>query len=204
MDIKTNKQQTESWVDLRKYNQSWYDRGKPGWFVLLWWLVQAIIFPLTPQPLYGVRRLILNLFGARIGQGVLIRPTARFTYPWKIVIGDYSWIGDDVVLYSLERIEIGKHCIISQKSYLCTGSHNIEDPTFGLQTAGITIGNGTWVAADCFVGLGVKIGANAVIGARSSVFKDMPPGQVCLGTPCEPRYQRKIKDIGRKELEVRS
>ena len=200
----TNKQQTESWVDLRKYNQSWYDRGKPGWFVLLWWLVQAIIFPLTPQPLYGVRRLILNLFGARIGQGVLIRPTARFTYPWKIVIGDYSWIGDDVVLYSLERIEIGKHCIISQKSYLCTGSHNIEDPTFGLQTVGITIGNGTWVAADCFVGLGVKIGANAVIGARSSVFKDMPPGQVCLGTPCEPRYQRKIKDIGRKELEVRS
>ena len=192
----TNKQQTESWVDLRKYNQSWYERGKPGWFVLLWWLVQAIIFPLTPQPLYGVRRLILNLFGAKIGQGVLIRPTARFTYPWKIVIGDYSWIGDDVVLYSLERIEIGKHCVISQKSYLCTGSHNIEDPTFGLQTAGITIGNGTWVAADCF--------ANAVIGARSSVFKDMPPGQVCLGTPCKPRYQRKIKDIGRKELEVRS
>ncbi len=187
----TNNQQTESWVDLRKYNQSWYDRGKPGWFVLLWWFVQAITFPLTPQPLYGVRRLILNLFGAKIGQGVLIRPTARFTYPWKIAIGDYSWIGDDVVLYSLDRIQIGKHCVISQKSYLCTGSHNIEDPTFGLQTASITIGNGAWVAADSFVGPGVNIGANAVIGARSSVFKDMPPGQVCLGTPCQPRYPRK-------------
>ncbi|NEP79776.1 MAG: colanic acid biosynthesis acetyltransferase WcaF [Okeania sp. SIO3C4] len=189
----TNNQQTESWVDLRKYNQSWYDRGKPGWFVLLWWLVQAITFPLTPQPLYGVRRLILNLFGAKIGQGVLIRPTARFTYPWKIAIGDYSWIGDDVVLYSLDHIEIGQHCIISQKSYLCTGSHNIEDPTFGLQTASIIIGNGAWVAADCFVGPGVNIGANAVIGARSSVFKDMPAGQVCLGTPCQPRYPRQIK-----------
>ncbi|MGK7919910.1 MAG: hormogonium polysaccharide biosynthesis acetyltransferase HpsU [Trichodesmium sp.] len=190
----TNNQQTESWVDLRKYDQSWYDRGKPGWFVLLWWFVQAITFPLTPQPLYGLRRLILNLFGAKIGQGVLIRPTARFTYPWKIAIADYSWIGDDVVLYSLDRIEIGKYCVISQKSYLCTGSHNIEDPTFGLQTAGITIGDGAWVATDCFVGPGVNIGANAVIGARSSVFKDMPPGQVCLGTPCQPRYPRQIKN----------
>ena len=189
----TNNQKTESWVDLRKYDQSWYDRGKPGWFVLLWWFVQAITFPLTPQPLYGVRRLILNLFGAKIGQGVLIRPTARFTYPWKIAIADYSWIGDDVVLYSLESIEIGKHCVISQKSYLCTGSHNIEDPTFGLQTSSITIGNGAWVAANSFVGPGVNIGANAVIGARSSVFKDMPPGQVCLGTPCQPRYPRQIK-----------
>ena len=192
----TKKEQTESWVDLGKYSQSWYDRGKPGWFVLLWWFVQAITFPLTPQPLYGLRRLILNLFGATIGQEVLIRPTARFTYPWKIAIGDYSWIGDNVVLYSLERIEIGKHCVISQKSYLCTGSHNIEDPKFGLQTADIIIGNGVWVGADCFIGLGVNIGANAVIGARSSVFKDMPPGQVCLGTPCQPRYPRKIKDIG--------
>ncbi|NEN93445.1 MAG: colanic acid biosynthesis acetyltransferase WcaF [Okeania sp. SIO3H1] len=189
----TNNQQTEPWVDLRKYNQSWYDRGKPGWFVLLWWLVQAITFPLTPQPLHSLRRLILNLFGAKIGQGVLIRPTARFTYPWKIAIGDYSWIGDDVVLYSLDHIEIGQHCVISQKSYLCTGSHDMEDPTFGLQTASINIGNGAWVATDCFVGPGVNIGANAVIGARSSVFKDMPAGQVCLGTPCQPRYPRQIK-----------
>lgn len=189
----TNNQPIEPWVDLRKYNQSGYDRGKPGWFVLLWWFIQAITFPLTPQPLYGLRRLILRLFGAHVGKGVIIRPTARFTYPWKIAIGDYSWIGDDVVLYSLDRIEIGQHCVISQKSYLCTGTHDIQDPTFGLKTGSIAISNGAWVAADCFVGPGVDIGANAVIGARSSVFEDMPAGQVCLGTPCRPRYSRHMK-----------
>lgn len=189
-----NDKHIESWVDLRKYDQSWYDRGKPGWFVLLWWFVQAVTFPLTPQPLYGVRRLILRLFGGKVGKGVLIRPTARFTYPWKIAIGDYSWIGDDVVLYSLDRIEIGQHCVISQKSYLCTGSHDIQDPTFGLKTASIRIGNGAWVAADCFIAPGVDVGANAVIGARSSVFEDMPAGQVCLGTPCRPRYSRQMKE----------
>ncbi|QSJ17349.1 hormogonium polysaccharide biosynthesis acetyltransferase HpsU [Nostoc sp. UHCC 0702] len=177
-------------VDLRKYDQSWFDRGRPGWYILLWWFVQAIAFPLTPQPLNILRRGLLRLFGANIGKGVFIRPTARFTYPWKITIGDYSWVGDDVVFYSLDEIHIGEHCVISQETYLCTGSHDIQDPAFGLKTASITIGNGAWVAADCFVGPGVQIGANAVIGARSSVFSHMPSGQVCLGSPCRPRYPR--------------
>ena len=172
----------QPFVDLRKYDQSWFDRGRASWYVLLWWLVQAIAFPLTPQPLSILRCALLRLFGARIGKGVLIRPTARFTYPWKVTIGNYSWIGDNVVLYSLDQI--------SQKSYLCTGSHDLQDPAFGLKTASITIENGAWVAADCFIGPGVQIGANAVIGARSTVFTNMPSGQVCWGSPCRPKTVR--------------
>jgi len=177
-------------VDLRQYNQSWFDRGKPGWLILLWWLVQAIAFPLTPQPFSFLRCALLRLFGADIGKGVLIRPTARFTYPWKVKIGDYSWIGDDVVFYSLDHIYIGEHCVISQKTYLCTGSHDIIDPAFGLKTAVITINNGCWIAADCFICPGVEIGANAVIGVRSSVFSNIPAAQVCWGNPCRPQYSR--------------
>ena len=184
----------ESLVDLRRYDQSWFDRGRPGWFVLLWWLVQAIAFPLTPHPFSGIRCWLLRLFGAKIGSGLVIRPTARFTYPWKIEIGDYSWIGDDVVLYSLDRIHIGQHCVISQKSYLCTGSHDIQDPAFKLMTASITIGNGVWIATDCFIAPGVEIGANSVIGARSSVFGNIPAQQVCWGSPCRPHYPREIKN----------
>lgn len=179
-------------VDLRQYDASRYDRGRPGWFVLLWWLVQAIAFPLSPHPLNGFRRWLLRLFGANIGKDVLIRPTARFTYPWKVEIGDYSWIGDNVVFYSLDRIRIGCHCIISQECYLCTGSHDIQDPAFGLIISPIEIGNGVWIASDCFIGPGVRIGANAVIGARSSVFNNIPTQQVCWGTPARPRYQRPV------------
>ncbi|MDF5723883.1 MAG: hormogonium polysaccharide biosynthesis acetyltransferase HpsU [Rhizonema sp. PD37] len=180
----------QPFVDLRKYDQSWFDRGRAGWYILLWWLVQAIAFPLTPHPLNNWRCSLLRLFGACIGKSVIIRPTARFTYPWKVFIGDYTWIGDDVILYSLDNINIGEHCVVSQKSYLCTGSHDISDPTFKLKTASITIGNGAWIATDCFVGPGVKIGANAVIGARSSVFSDIPSAQVCWGTPCRPQHTR--------------
>lgn len=182
----------EPLVDLRQYNQSNFERGRPGWYVLLWWLVQAIAFPLTPHPVHAPRRLLLKLFGAQVGKGVVIRPTARFTYPWKIAIGDYSWIGDDVVLYSLDHIQIGQHCVISQESYLCTGSHDAKSPTFALKTAPIKLGNGVWIATDCFIGPGVQIGANALVGARSSVFGNLPAQHVCIGTPCRPRYVRQM------------
>lgn len=183
----------EPWVDLRRYDQSDFDRGRPGWVILLWWLVQSIAFPLSLHNTHGIRCGLLRLFGAKIGKGVVIRPTARFTYPWKVEIGDYSWIGDDVVLYSLERITIGSHCVVSQKCYLCTGSHDFQDPTFKLQTDAITIGNGAWVATDCFVAPGVEIGANAVIGARSNVFRDIPAQQVAWGSPCRPHYLREMR-----------
>lgn len=180
-------------VDLRLYHQTGFDRGRPGWYVLLWWLLQAIVFPITPHSFHVGRIALLRLFGAQIGRGVMIRPTARFTYPWKVKVGNYSWIGDDVVLYSLDRIEIGEHCIISQQSYLCTGSHDMSDRAFGLITAPIQIGNGAWIATNCFVAPGVQIGANAVIGACSNVLKNMPEQQVCWGNPCLPRYRREMR-----------
>jgi putative colanic acid biosynthesis acetyltransferase WcaF len=182
-----------AWIDLTTYDQSNFDRGRPGWYILLWWLVQAIAFPLTPHFASGLRARILRLFGAQVGTSVLIRPTARFTYPWKVKIGDSSWIGDDVVFYSLDRITIGDHCVISQKTYLCTGSHDIHDPSFGLTTAAIAIGNGAWVAADCFIAPGVQIGANTVVGARSTVLSDMPAGKVGWGSPCRVKYDRAMK-----------
>ncbi|MFB8791202.1 MAG: hormogonium polysaccharide biosynthesis acetyltransferase HpsU [Potamolinea sp.] len=183
----------EPLVDLRQYDQSKYNRGRPNWFVFLWWLVQAIAFPVSPHTFNSFRRWLLRLFGAKIGTGVIIRPTARFTYPWKVEIGEYSWIGDDVVFYSLDEIRIGSHCIISQKCYLCTGSHDIQDPAFSLKISPITVGNGVWIATDCFIAPGIKIGANAVIGARSSVFSNIPELQVCWGTPALPRYQRELR-----------
>lgn len=182
-----------SLVDLSTYNTSQFDRGKPGWYVMLWWLVQAISFPLSLHNFNSFRCFLLRLFGAKIGKGVVIRPSSRFLFPWKVEIGDHSWIGDEVVFYSLDRITVGSHSVISQKTYLCTGSHDISDRSFGLITAPIFIGNGTWIATDCFVAAGVSIGSNSVIGARSNVTKNIASQQVAWGNPCFPRYSRSIK-----------
>ena len=183
----------EPLIDLSKYTQSNFTRGRPSWFIIIWWLVQAIAFPLSLHNFNFFRCWLLRLFGAKIGKKVVIRPTARFTYPWKVTIDDYSWIGDDVVFYSIDRIQIGSHCVISQKSYLCTASHDFRDEAFSLTTAPIRIGNGAWVATDCFIAPGITIGDNAVIGARSTVFRDIPSQQIAWGSPCTPRYTRKMK-----------
>ena len=133
---------------------------------------------------------MLRLFGAKVGKNVLIRPTVRITYPWKVAIGEYSWIGDHAELYSLGRIDIGSNVVISQNSYLCAATHNYKNINFEIVEEPITIEEQVWIAADVFVAPGVRIGRGAVIGARSSVFEDMPEGMICLGSPARAVRQR--------------
>jgi len=158
------------WVDLTTYDISNFDRGKPNWVVMVWWLVQAIAFPLSLHNFNSFRCWLLRLFGAKIGKGVVIRPSARFTYPWKVAIGE--------------------------------GSHDFTDRAFALICAPINIGNGTWIATDCFISLGVNIGGNSVIGARSSVMKSISSQQVAWGSPCVPRYGREIKSEIKSSVEI--
>lgn len=169
--------------DLSRFRMPPGFRGRAGAIVQLWWLVQWFLFRPSPQVFYGFRRFLLRMFGAHIGKQVLIRPTAWITYPWKVSIGDYTWIGDEVVLYSLGEIEIGAHSVVSQRSYLCAGVHDYELPTFDIHAAPIHIADQVWLATDVFVGPGVTIGKGAVVGARSSVFQDLPAGMVCMGNP---------------------
>ena len=164
-------------------------RGKSKLYVQLWWLVQAILISCSPQVFYGWRRFWLRSFGATIGKKVLIRPSVKITYPWKVSIGDYTWIGDDVVLYSLGEIEIGSNTVISQKSYLCTGSHDYTKETFDIFAKKITVGNSCWLATDVFVAPGITIEDGAVIGARSSVFKDVLSRGIYKGSPAEPHLK---------------
>jgi len=158
-------------------------RGKSKLCVQLWWLVQAIFIGLSPQIFYGWRRFWLRSFGAQIGKKVLIRPSVKITYPWKVSIGDYSWIGDDVVLYSLGEIEIGSNTVISQKSYFCTGSHDYTKETFDIFAKKIKVGNSCWLATDVFVAPGITISDGAIVGARSSVFNDVDANTINVGSP---------------------
>jgi|TARA_B110000027_G_scaffold65330_1_gene70016 putative colanic acid biosynthesis acetyltransferase WcaF len=160
-------------------------RGRNVFVVQLWWLVQSLFFKNSPQFLYGFRRFLLRLFGAKIGKKVIIRPTVRITYPWKVVIGDFSWIGDDVVLYSLGEIEIGENVVISQKSYLCAASHDYLQSNFAIFAKKISIEDQCWLATDVFIAPGITIGKGTVVGSRSSVYKDLPANKVCIGNPAK-------------------
>lgn len=141
--------------------------------------------------MYGWRRFLLRCFGAEVGKKVMIRPTAHIQFPWKLNIGDYSWVGDHVVLYNLDTITIGSHAVVSQKSYLCAGSHHHNEPGFGIYGNPITIEDQCWLATDVFVAPGVHIGEGTVVGSRSSVFKSLPAAKICFGSPAVVVKDRK-------------
>jgi putative colanic acid biosynthesis acetyltransferase WcaF len=176
-------------------------RGRSGFVVQLWWLVQATLFRASPQVMYGFRRWLLRQFGAQIGTGVRIRPSVTIPYPWKLEIGDHSWIGDHAVLYTFATITIGKNAVVSQKSYLCAGTHDYRSPGFEIQAFPIVIEDEAWLAADVFVAPGVTVGKGTVVGSRSSVFGDLPPMMVCIGSPARPvRARAQSSDLTQSSL----
>ncbi len=189
--------------DLTRFRVPRTFRGRSTLFVQLWWIVQAVLFHPSPQIFFGWRRFLLRLFGARVGRGVLIRPSVEVTYPWKVSIGDHSWIGDGAILYSLSEITIGSHTVISQYCYLCAGSHNHQSLSFDQQGKPISIGSECWLATDVFVAPGISIGDATVVGARSTVLHDLPSAMICYGYPARPvRPRARSQQDGRRAAEA--
>lgn len=176
---------------LNKFKLPENFRGRNAFIVQLWWVVQSLFFNPSLQFMYGWRRFLLRLFGANIGRKVILRPSVKITYPWKLKIGDYTWIGDDVNLYTLGEIEIGENSVVSQKCYLCTGSHDFNKSDFPIYSKKITIENECWLATDVFVAPGVTIRKGTVVGARSSVYKDLEENKIYMGNPVKIIRDRK-------------
>jgi putative colanic acid biosynthesis acetyltransferase WcaF len=175
--------QRSQYQDLSQFRLPDGSRGRSAWFVQFWWVFDALFVRSTPQAFYSWRRFALRLFGAKIGSKVLIRPGVRIIYPWKVTIGDHSWIGDNVTLYSIDEITIGEHCVVSQEAYLCAGTHDCRDISFPLLASPIKVESECWIAVRAFIGPGVSIGRGAVIGACTVVLSDVPTATIVTGSP---------------------
>jgi putative colanic acid biosynthesis acetyltransferase WcaF len=176
-------------VDLKQSNQQWGLRQKlrRG----LWELCWVLLFRPTPKRLGNRWRLwLLRRFGAIIEGDALVLPSCRILQPWELELGDGVAIGASAELYNYARIKIGRMSLVSQYTFLCTGTHDFRQRHMPLTWAPITVGEECWVAAGAFVGPGVTIGDGAVIGARAVVTKDMPPWTICAGNPCKPLKPR--------------
>jgi putative colanic acid biosynthesis acetyltransferase WcaF len=173
--------------DLSKYSSANFDRGASRLKEALWWLVRALIF-LSPLPFPSSFKVaLLRLFGADIGHGVVIRPGVSITFPWRFRCGDHVWLGEDVLILSLAEVTIGSHSCISQRAFLCTGSHDYQKVTFDLITKPIVLEKSVWVSANAFIGPGVTIGEGTVVAALSAVVKDLPGHILAVGNPAEKK-----------------
>jgi putative colanic acid biosynthesis acetyltransferase WcaF len=161
---------------------------------LCWKVVQGTVFRFSPTRAYGWRRFLLRCFGATMQANTGVRPTTRIFHPWLLTVEERSILGDGVVVYNLGPVRIGRHTVISQDVYLCAGTHDYTRADLPLLRTGISIGGGVWIAAQAFICPGVKIGDNAVIGARAVVTGDLPAGMVAAGNPARVIKARTMID----------
>lgn len=159
---------------LALFSGNGYEKGRPLWVQALWLFTSSFVFERIWCP-SALRIRLLRLFGASIGQRVLIRQGVRIHWPWKLTIADDVWVGVDAWLLNLEPITIGSDVCISQAALLCTGSHLSDSKSFEFDNAPIVINDGAWIAARATVLRGVTVGTGAVIGATALVTRDVPP-----------------------------
>ena len=167
---------------------------------LLWALAQPL-FRYSPRPCFAWRRMLLRLFGGRIGRKVNIYGSAIIYMPWNLEIGEYSSIGEHVFVYNLGRVRVGASVTVSLRAHICAGSHDYQDPAMELLKLPITILDQAWVGADAFIGPGVIVGEGAVVGARAVVVKDVEPWQIVAGNPARPVGTRVLDDAVGRERE---
>jgi putative colanic acid biosynthesis acetyltransferase WcaF len=180
-------------VQLAKFNGGWYSPGR-SWLVrVLWFFLGGPLVRCSLMPSSALRCRLLKLFGARIGRRVVLKPGIRVKYPWRLSVGDDSWVGEDCWLDNLEQISIGSNVCVSQGAYLCTGNHDWADASFGLIVQPITLRDGAWVGAKCLVGPGVELGECAVAAAGSVVTKTIPEYEIHAGNPARFARRRSLR-----------
>jgi putative colanic acid biosynthesis acetyltransferase WcaF len=160
-------------------------RGRSTQVEAIWYVLKCLFF-LSPLPWPSVLKVrLLRIFGAKVGRGVVLKPRLNIHFPWKLELGEHVWLGEEVQILNFEPVVIGSHTCVSQRAFLCAGNHDFRSPSFDYRNAPITVGEGCWVGASCFVGPGVTLGNECVTMAGSVVTHDLPAGMICRGNPCE-------------------
>lgn len=154
-----------------------------AWKRLCWYLTNVVFFINPAQPFSGLKVALLRLYGAKVGQGVVIKPGVNIKYPWLLEIGDHTWIGERVWIDNLAKVEIGSHVCISQGAMLLTGNHDYKKVSFDLQIEPIYIEAGAWLGAQSTVCPGVRVASHAVLALGSIATKNLEAYTVYQGNP---------------------
>lgn len=156
----------------------------------VWEWIWLLLCRWTPKPCNAWRIFWLRRFGARIPGRAFVHAAARIEAPWRVTLEEDACVGRLAVLYSLDEITLGREAIVAQEAYLCTGSHDFNDPNWPLKTAPIRIGEAAFVGIRALLLPGVTIGDGTVVGGGSVVTGDLPSWKIAAGNPCRPLRDR--------------
>ena len=181
-------------VDLSRYDNNLYVPG-PKIILILWYVVSRLFFKGSWVVSSKIKVFWLNLFGACVGVGVVIKPNVNIKYPWKLEIGDYCWIGEGVSIVNLDMVTLKDNVCISQDAMLLCGNHNYKSVEFDLMLGPIYIEEGSWVGARSCIGPGVILGSHSVLCFGSVTFYDLEPYTIYKGNPAQAYKKRIISQL---------
>lgn len=150
---------------------------------LVWQVCWLLLAAWTPSFFHAWRRTLLRAFGATMGRTADVRGGARVWYPRFLTMETGSILANGVNCYNQAPVRIGSGVVVSQGAHLCAGSHHVDDPDFTWFAREIVIEPGAWIAAEAFVGPGVRIGRGSVLGARAVAFRSIPANEIHTGNP---------------------
>jgi putative colanic acid biosynthesis acetyltransferase WcaF len=180
-------------IDLSNYKNTLSVKNRIVRFV--WTTIWTVFARPIPRSLLSAwKRFLLRCFGAKIHKTAIVYSSVKVYMPWNLEMDEYACLAPEVDCYNAAKIKIGAHSTVSQKTYLCSASHDISKSNNPLITAPVVIEDQVWIGADAFIGMGVTIRQGAVVGARACVFKDVEPWTVVGGNPAKFIKKREIQN----------
>ena len=144
-----------------------------------------------------LRARLLGLFGAEIGKNVKVERILLMHFDGmnlrNLILDDRVFVGPGTILdikgkiHLRKSVKMGPGCNIS--THVDAGKENPASQIYPAKIQDVEIGEGAWLGASVTILCGVKIGANAIVGAGSLVNKSVPPGSVAYGVPVKVRRQ---------------
>ncbi len=179
-------------TDLSKFNNSGYKPGRSGFTRVLWYFTNVLFFLNPWFPISSFKIFLLKIFGAKVGEGVIIKPSVNIKYPWRLKIGNYVWIGENAWIDNLADVEIGDNVCISQGAMLLCGNHNYKKSAFDLITGEIKLEDGVWIGAKSIVAPGVTCKSHSILAVNSVATKDLEEYTIYQGNPAVKVRKREI------------
>lgn len=179
-------------VRLDTYNNEHFNTGAGRLKRILWHLVNGLFFN-SFFHFYPFKVFMLKVFGAEVGNNVVIKPRVNIKYPWNLIIGNDVWIGENVWIDSLDKVQIGNNVCLSQGALLLCGNHDFSKQTFDLITGKIILEDGVWIGARSTVCPNVVCHSHSVLSVHSVATKNLDPYTVYRGNPATPVKERIIE-----------
>lgn len=180
-------------VNLSRFDSSTFDKGAGFLKQTLWYFVNTLLVRASWNPFMGIKIVLLKAFGAKIGKGLVIKNNVTIKFPWKLVIGDHVWLGENVWIDNLDCVTIGNNVCISQGALLLTGNHDYTKSSFDYRNAPIVLEDGVWVGAKSVVCPGVIAHSHSILTVGSMASKDLDAYGIYQGNPAMKMRERIIE-----------